>query len=642
MITIYAAVAFVILQLVDIVAEPLRLPVSTKALVIVLLCIGFVIAVFLSWIYDITPAGVQKTKPAGAIRHNGLTSHASSTGWKIATLISVLVIVALMAFNFINKGRENSDISKLKKSIAVLPFINDSPGDSNQYFINGVMEEVLKNLQNIKDFRVLSRTSTNQYKGPDRPTIPEIAKKLDVNYIVEGSGQKYGNKLVLRVQLITGRNERHLWAKSYDRKIQQTTDIIEVQSEIARLIAGELKATITPEEKQLIERTPTSSLTAYDLCLKGNEMVRKWRYTGDSIYLKLAHNLLNQSIDIDSEYIDALSAKSMIFSETRQFDSALVYSKKILEIDPENSEGYNGIGLIYFYSNEPDSALKYFFREDEIDPNNPWTNLAIGQLYFFWKNDVIKGFPYYQKALDYGGDSEPEINQNISYVFFYIGDNGKAEKYLRKAIYLRPECELIRQYEQILFTQGKYDDAFHFLDSICSITDCGKYCDMTRFYIYTTQSEFEKAESYYIKTVDAGFKKTVFDSVFKANYIYIGYLYNETGRRKEALSILKRSIERDENFLKGKNNLITLSAFKLKLAAAYSIIGEKNKALRYLSELINSGMFVEWPFSVRTFPGFDKLRIDPEFKAILKRSDEKKASLRALVKNMEQKGVINM
>ena len=123
-ITVYAAVAFVILQLVDMVTEPLRLPVSTKALVIVLLCIGFVIAIFLSWIYDITPAGVKKTKPASAVKHMDQTDMSTSSGWKIATYIGAVIILALVAFNFINRRNLYADISKLEKSIAVLPFRN--------------------------------------------------------------------------------------------------------------------------------------------------------------------------------------------------------------------------------------------------------------------------------------------------------------------------------------------------------------------------------------------------------------------------------------------------------------------------------------------------------------------------------------
>ena len=157
-ITVYAAVAFVIMQVVDMVAEPLRLPVSTKALVIVLLCIGFIISVFVSWVYDITPAGLRKTKPVSTVKHIDQTPTPASSGWKAATYVSGAIIIALLAFNFISKRNHNADITKLEKSIAVLPFINDSPDTTNQYFCNGMMDEILTQLQKIGNLKVKSRT----------------------------------------------------------------------------------------------------------------------------------------------------------------------------------------------------------------------------------------------------------------------------------------------------------------------------------------------------------------------------------------------------------------------------------------------------------------------------------------------------
>ena len=155
-----------------------------------------------------------------------------------------------------------------KKSIAVLPFINDSPDQENTYFINGVMEEILNNLQKIKDLRVISRTSVEQYREKKKP-IKEIAQELGVNYIVEGSGQKYGSSFRLRTQLIMAEHESHLWGESFQQKITEVEDIFNIQTKIAETIAHELKAIITPEEKQLIEKTPTSNNEAYEAYLKG-------------------------------------------------------------------------------------------------------------------------------------------------------------------------------------------------------------------------------------------------------------------------------------------------------------------------------------------------------------------------------------
>jgi len=171
-------------------------------------------------------------------------------------------------------GKQAIDVTKLEKSVAILPFKNDSPDEENTYFINGLMEEVLNNLQKIKDLRVISRTSVEQYRNQTKP-IPEIAKELGVNYIVEGSGQKYGNAFRLRTQLIMAAKESHLWGESYQQKINEVEDIFSIQSQIAEAIAKELKAVITPQEKDLIEKIPTTELAAYDAYLKGQFYWRK-------------------------------------------------------------------------------------------------------------------------------------------------------------------------------------------------------------------------------------------------------------------------------------------------------------------------------------------------------------------------------
>jgi TolB-like protein len=162
-------------------------------------------------------------------------------------VVMAIVFVALFVFNIVGGGKQTKE---LEKSIAVLPFLDDSQDKENTSFINGIMDEVLINLQTIKDLRVPGRTSVEQYRNNVTKSIPEIAGELGVNYIVEGSGQKYGNTFVLRVQLLEGAKDRHLWGESYEQKIDDIEDIIRIQSQIAQAIANELKAIITPEEKK--------------------------------------------------------------------------------------------------------------------------------------------------------------------------------------------------------------------------------------------------------------------------------------------------------------------------------------------------------------------------------------------------------
>ena len=258
-ITVYAATSFVILELISIIGEPFGLPDWTLRFVIVILCIGLIISIILSWIYDITPEGIEKTKPVHKVTKED--KQVASNSWKVASYISFVVIVALVVLNIIPRNSLSNRNEILDKSIAVLPFKNDSPDQERMYFINGTMEAILDNLCKIKDLRVPGRTSVEQYRDNPKP-IPTIAEEMNVSYILEGSGHRDGTNVRLHVQLLDGRKDQHLWSKIYDSEIEE---IFSMQSEIAQTVAAEIKAIITPEEKQLIEKKPTTNLTAYDL-----------------------------------------------------------------------------------------------------------------------------------------------------------------------------------------------------------------------------------------------------------------------------------------------------------------------------------------------------------------------------------------
>jgi TolB-like protein len=159
-------------------------------------------------------------------------------------LITILVLVLIVLGYFIIPKLFKSS-KPVENSIAVLPFRNDSADDSSAYFTNGIMEEILNDLIKVEDMKVLSRTSVEPYRDTTK-SIAEIAKELNVVYILEGSGQKYGNNIRLRVQLIDAKNDKHLWSKSYEKEILKADDILAVQTQIAQAITNEIKALITP------------------------------------------------------------------------------------------------------------------------------------------------------------------------------------------------------------------------------------------------------------------------------------------------------------------------------------------------------------------------------------------------------------
>jgi len=538
-------------------------------------------------------------------------------------------VVAVLYFsNIIGKSRQ---IKELEKSIAVLPFFNNSPDTSNIYLCNGIMDDILTQLHKIGDLNVKSRTSAERYRILDKDII-RIGKELGVSYIIEGSVSKLGDNLQITVQLINVKNGNHLWAEPFNGKY--TTEIFDFLNNVAKKVASSVNAVITPTEEKRIDTRTTNEIAAYDLTKRGHEMIRKWRFTKDTLTLKLANNLLDQSLKVDPEYIDALKTKSMLFSEVGSYDSASIYIEKIKDVDPRNTDIYGLKGLIYSYSGKSDSALKYFSYSEKLAPNDYWTNLALGQIYCFQKYDIKKSLPYFQKVIDLGGDSEAEINQSIAFVFILAGDYPKALKYFNNTFSLRQECLIMMYVSSILSYQGTNGDAFDFLDSICSILPCRQQCDIMRFKIYTSRKEIEEAEKYYVSALANGYNQNENDE------LYVAFLFNETGRQKEAMSILHNSVSRDEKLLKTEaKSRITAIISTLRLAAAYAMMGEKKEAIKYLAALEES-LLIEYPYPVNLFPGFDNLRNDPEFKTIINKIENKKALIREQIKEMEERGEI--
>ncbi len=486
---------------------------------------------------------------------------------KIKILAGSLIGLALIVLGILFIPKLFKPSEQIEKSIAVLPFINDSPDEGNEYFCNGMMEEIMNHLQNIGGLKVKSRTSVEKYRNLQKD-IKDIGHELDVSFILEGSVRKSGDDLRIATQLIDAKTGDHLWSHIYNGKY--TDRIFEFQSDVSRKVAESLHAVISPEEERRIDSKPTSEIMAYDLCSRGNEMLAKWDYTYDSVYLRSALNLFNRALKIDPEFPDAFSGKGRAYNLSGNYDSAMFYYKRVELLDPHNINSAYGIGVVYMYSGKPDSALKYLEKVVKSIPDNCAYNISTGQVLLFNKNDLIKALPYFQKAYDLEGNSNPWVNEWIAYMYLYLSDYPKSIRHLNISLSLKSEYNLIVRYNGILMAQGKYTEAIHFLDSIRIITPYEQLCDVLKFHVLTAQKDFKNAEKLYNKAASAGYKRDRDD-------IYIGYLYKETGREKEAITILRNSIRRNDSLLKTVKNNMTLIEINVELAAAHAILGEKFK-----------------------------------------------------------------
>jgi TolB-like protein/Tfp pilus assembly protein PilF len=405
----------------------------------------------------------QYDHPIPKVKEEGKTKKLSETSginrkskkWFMIPFSVLLCIAGAFAvFKIIERSKQVNDVTKLEKSIAVLPFRNDTPNDSTTYFLNGVMEEILNNLQKIKDFsKVLSRNSVEQFRNNTTKSTPEIAKKLRVNYIVEGSGQKYGNKFVLRVQLIVANNEKHLWGKSYEQEIHETSDLINIQSQIAQSIAAELKATMTPEEKQLIEKTPTKNLTALDFYLRGREEYTKYWINKNNTgvlqkdVLQKAEDLYRKAVKYDSTYAQAYTGLARVYwdknygKEKEYFsenfmDSVLILTNHALSFDNQLSEAHTLRGTYYSEIGKPEQAIEEFDKAIQLNSNDWMAYLGKGTLYYSY-NDLVKCIDNYQKAASINrGQELTTLQWKIGAVYFDAGFPEKSKYYYQEELKL--------------------------------------------------------------------------------------------------------------------------------------------------------------------------------------------------------------
>jgi len=629
-ITVYAAAAFVILELVSIIVEPLKLPEWTLPMIIVLLCVGFIIAVILSWIYDIHPeGGIVKTEPAHKAKKE--EKPVSSKGWKIASYVSFVVIVGLVVFHIVSTSNRFKEIAILDKSIAVLPFISLSDDPEKQYLADGVMDAILLNLSKIEDLRVMSRTSVEQYRKTEK-TVNEICQELDVAFVLEGSFQKYGDQAKLTVQLIIPGKEEHIWANDYDRHWK---DIFSVQSEVAQKIAGELKAVITPEEEELIEKIPTTNLTAYEFYQKGREEYIKYWVDFENLgALENAADLFHYALEYDSTYAQAYAGLAMTlqsmyvatntysqfysdaYLQKQTFDSVLYLANLALSFDSQLAEAHVVKGNYFRETGERDRAEIEFNLAIALNPNSWEAYYGIGELYYMIDN--LKSLIHYHQAASLHHGSElPIILKKIITVYFFVGLYEEAKFYNKEVTKLDGDSMTYYFYSYgIEACAGNFDKAGEFLNYAYAIdsTNLGVLSFMGTNYMLLGQHE--ESLVYFKKYFD---QLKIFGGTSVNSMHQIGYAYWQEGHFEEADNYFDKQIETCKGLIKlGRPHAQNANAY-YDLAAVYAFRGEKDKAYENL-EIFNQkeSMFSGIVTIIKNDPLFNSIRDEPEFQQIVR------------------------
>ncbi|MFL6583549.1 MAG: hypothetical protein ACJ8KU_03410 [Chthoniobacterales bacterium] len=380
----YAIVAWLLIQIATQVFPFFEIPNWAVRLVVLLLIIGFPVALILAWAFELTPEGIKR---ADDVSPNESISR--RTGRKlIGTIVALAIIAAgLLAFQLVRRDRSQSDghlarrstadspaaSGAFEKSVAVLPFENLSSDKENAFFAQGIQDEIITTLSKISGLRVISRTSTARYQSAPE-NLPEISRQLRVANVLEGSVQKMGDRVHINVQLIQADTDTHLWAQSYDR---QLTDIFSVEAEVAKSIADSLSATLSPQEKSRLETRPTDNADAYVIYLRAREYQTRPDNLAQDFRSAIA--LFEQAIALDPKFALAHARLSATISLLYHFyeptntlkQKAHAEALEALRLQPNLGEAHLALGLYHYYTEASyDDALRELDLAAHALPND--------------------------------------------------------------------------------------------------------------------------------------------------------------------------------------------------------------------------------------------------------------------------------
>jgi TolB-like protein/class 3 adenylate cyclase/Flp pilus assembly protein TadD len=451
--------------------------------------------------------------------------------------------------------------------LAVLPLTNMSPDPNDEYFADGLTEEITSTVSKVPELSVISRTSVMRFKNQTKP-MSEIVHELGAGTILEGSVRKAGNRVRVAVQLIDAAADRHLWAENYDRSLD---DIFAIQSEIAEQVARALKVRLLDSDKDQLARVPTEVTEAHLLYMKG----RFHQQRGRKVEFETAIDFFEQAVQKDPRYARAYAAIAIAYAYLGLWDmvpapeaiaKAEGTARKALEFDPSLAEAHIGLSLVQYYGGNLTAAVESMERAMALDPNLPTPHLQMGYIF------AMKG--------------QPEM----------------AVREVRKGLELDPlSAATIQEAADTLLFAGHPELALPLAKKGLELDPEGSYAHWILGLSYTELGRFEEGVEELQKTVELSGRST------PAELSSLAYVLNRAGRVNEARKIIAELLGIYEKRGTGA----------AAIAYAYASVGDADRAFEWLEKGFREGSAYARLFVLDL--GFKTLSTDPRFEKFLEK-----------------------
>lgn len=600
----YLAGAWLVLQVTDVIGEQFAWPSALLRSITALLAVGFFAALVIAW-------------------YHGEKGQQRVSGIELLMLAGILVVAGTLV-SLVSRGTAGNaaaseeplaaDVSTTadapaERSIAVLPFGNLSRDPDNEYFSDGITDEILTTLANVGDLRVISRTSMLQYKGSNKP-LRQIASELGVAHVLEGSVQRAGDRVRITAQLIDARTDAHLWAERYDRPLE---DIFAVQSEIAQQIAQALQAKLTEGERTRLERQPTTSTLAHDYVLRAKEYLQLPNLSSTTAALAL----LRKARELDPSYPDVHATLSRAFRYRRDMggggalvDSGLVAARRAIALDSEFAPGYAHLGWLLDDLGERDAALEAHLRAVQLNPNLS-DGLANHYVAYGRLDEAAR---WWRSALQ--GDPRNSVNHWLAgRTYLFMGMTDQARTLFEKSLQLAPN--FVWSYYSLAHAsllegdrEGAKAQIQRMLDFSGDFPQAWLFAGLTAFEMQDVPAARRYLERYFKESGDQSAS-----SWRVSGKLALAWILHQSGEAEQARRLVTQTSRQSSDY-------ITLAKLRM-------LEGDQEGGLRELESAVRSG----WRLytNIQNDPILHPLRGDARFERLMQEVRADVARMRARV-----------